>query len=227
MAAFGTKAPGTYNKLAAVFRAALNLAYARGWVEAAPRIARRREPVVEPRYLTAAEWKRLRAELPEHLVPMADFAIATGLRWANVAGLTWDRVSLQRRVTWIPASTAKAGKTIAIPLSGAALQALRRIPGDRTGFVFTYHGEPLGSPKTAWNKAIVRAGVEWCRWHDLRHTWASWHSMRGTPLDVLQKLGGWQTRAMVERYAHLAPSYVAKFAGNARPVGDRTGRKSA
>lgn len=224
---FGSKAPGTYNKLATVFRAALNIAQANGWIDLAPKIARRAEATLEPRYLTAQEWKALRAELPEHLLPMADFAIATGLRWENVAGLTWERVSLARKLAWIPASTAKAGKTIPVPLSAAALKALRGATGERKGFVFTYRGARIQSPKTAWNKASARAGVPWCRWHDLRHTWASWHAMRGTPLDVLQKLGGWETREMVERYAHLAPSYVAQFAGNARPVGHSRGHRKA
>lgn len=215
---FGAKAPGTYNKLAAIFRAALNIAHERGWVDAVPKIKRREEPEVEPRYLTAQQWKALRAELPEHLQPMASFAIATGLRWSNVAGLTWDRVSLERGLTWIPALTAKAGKTIPVPLSQAAIAALRATGKSREGFVFTYNGKPIGSPKTALGKAVVRAGVPWFTWHHFRHTWASWHAMAGTPLDVLQKLGAWETRDMVERYAHLAPSYIAKYAANARPM---------
>lgn len=223
VAAFGSKAPGTYNKLAAIFRAALNIAHDRGWIEAPPQIERRTEPTVEPRYLTAQEWKALRGELPDHLRPMADFAIATGLRWSNVAGLTWERVNLATKQAWIPASTAKAGKTIAVPLSAPALAALRATGKNRKGPVFTYAGKPLKSPKTAWNKATARAGVPGFRWHDLRHTWASWHAMAGTPLDVLQQLGAWQTRQMVERYAHLAPSYVASFAGNARPVRHNSG----
>lgn len=219
--AFGSKAPGTYNKLAAVFRAALNIANARGWMDAPPKIARRREPTVEPRFLTAQQWTKLRGELPDHLRPMAEFAIATGLRWANVSGLTWDRVSLVRKLAWIPAGTAKAGRTIAVPLSAAAIAALQRTGKGREGFAYTYRGKPLGSPKTAWNKATARAGVPGFRWHDLRHTWASWHAMAGTPLDVLQQLGGWETREMVQRYAHLAPSYVSQFANNSRPVRGR------
>ena len=215
---WGGRAPGTYNKLAAIIRAAMTIAHRNRWVDAVPRIARRREPIVEPRWLTAEQWAKLHAELPPHLKPMAAFAVATGLRWANVSGLTWDRVSLERKLAWIPASTAKAGRTIPVPLSSDALRALRAAGGSGEGFVFTYCGRRIGSAKKGWGSATERAGVPGFHWHDLRHTWASWHAMRGTPLDVLQKLGGWETRSMVERYAHLAPSYVASYAGNARPV---------
>lgn len=224
---FGAKRPATYNRLVNVIRAALNVGHAHGWIEAPPKFARRKPPPQLERFLTAAEWKRLRAELPDHLVPMADLSIATGLRWGNVAGLTWDRVDLRRKLAWIPSSQAKGRDAIPVPLAPAAVEAIRTIPGKRAGHVFTYAGKPLGSPKTAWRKAVLRAGLAPLRWHDLRHTWASWHAMNGTPLDVLQKLGGWATRDMVQRYAHLAPSYVAQFAGNAKPVGHKIGHSRA
>lgn len=34
---------------------------------------------------------------------------------------------------------------------------------------------------------------------------ATWHRQAGTPTHELQRLGGWKTGAMVERYAHVAP----------------------
>jgi hypothetical protein len=36
----------------------------------------------------------------------------------------------------------------------------------------------------------------------------------GTPLAVLQQLGGWRDLKMVLRYAHLAPGHLAPYAGN-------------
>src|SRR5699024_477461 len=48
----------------------------------------------------------------------------------------------------------------------------------------------------------------------LRHTWASWHVQNGTPLAVLQELGGWRDLKMVLRYAHLAPGHLAPYAAN-------------
>jgi len=33
----------------------------------------------------------------------------------------------------------------------------------------------------------------------------TWHREAGTPTHELQRLGGWKTQSMVERYAHVAP----------------------
>jgi integrase len=101
---------------------------------------------------------------------------------------------------------AKARRAIAVPLNDAAMEVLGRQKGNHFVRVFTY-------------KALKRAGIESFRWHDLRHTWASWHVQDGTPLHVLQELGGWETPAMVRRYAHLAVSHLAPYAGKAGIMG--------
>lgn len=217
MEAFGDKKPATYNRLANIYRSALKLAKRAGWIGSAPEIQRRKVEPYDPRYLTGKEWDNLYHELPAHLKPMAAFAVSTGLRWSNVARLTWDRVDINRKIAWIPASKAKGRKPISIPLSQAAIQALRSTQGHRKGFVFTYDGEPIGSAKTAFLAAVRRAGLEGFRWHDFRHTWASWHVMAGTSPAVLQELGGWSSPDMVRRYAHLAPGHTAAYADNARP----------
>ena len=36
----------------------------------------------------------------------------------------------------------------------------------------------------------------------------------GTPIAVLQELGGWRDMKMVLRYAHLSPSHLAPYAAN-------------
>lgn len=64
---------------------------------------------------------------------------------------------------------------------------------------------------TAWENACARAGLKEFRWHDLRHTWASWHIQDGTPLHVLQELGGWESVEMVQKYAHLSVDHLAGF----------------
>ncbi|ANW48805.1 tyrosine-type recombinase/integrase [Burkholderia pseudomallei] len=62
--------------------------------------------------------------------------------------------------------------------------------------------------KRDFARACRATGMVDFHWHDLRHTWASWHVQHGTPLMVLKELGGWETIAMVQKYAHLAPSHL-------------------
>jgi len=57
------------------------------------------------------------------------------------------------------------------------------------------------------------------RWHDLRHTFATWHRQAGTPTHELQKLGGWKTGSMVERYAHVAPEALQGAAARLDALG--------
>lgn len=106
----------------------------------------------------------------------------------------------------------------AIPLSNTAVLVLRKLSGKHQTHVFSYRDKPVMQPNNgAWIKALKRAGIVDFRWHDLRHTWASWHVQAGTPLHVLQELGGWESAEMVRRYAHLSSEhlavYVEKFSG--------------
>ena len=83
---------------------------------------------------------------------------------------------------------------------------LQRHKADHPTYVFTYEGSPIIQVNTkAWRNALLRAGIHDFRWHDLRHTFATWHREAGTPTHELQRLGGWKTQSMVERYAHVAP----------------------
>ena len=111
------------------------------------------------------------------------------------------------------AHQSKNRKPIAVPLNATAVEVLQRQLGKHRERVFTYAGKPLATANTrSWRKALKRASIENFRWHDLRHTWASWHRQSGTPTHELQRLGGWRSSVMVERYAHLAPDHLAKAA---------------
>ena len=167
---------------------------------------------------------------------MAAFALATGLRESNVRLLTWQQVDMARAVAWYEADEMKAGRTHSVPLNAVALAVLEAQLGMHKRWVFpvprwekkrreTDQARQIWDLPTgkisgpAWRKACVRAGVPTLRWHDLRHTWASWHVQSGTPLPVLQELGGWKSLTMVQRYAHLGHSHVSAWAGNIVPGG--------
>ena len=93
-----------------------------------------------------------------------------------------------------------------MPLNDAALDVLQRRQGDHPTYVFMYRGNSIVQVNTkVWRNALQRADIHDFRWHDLRHTFATWHREAGTPTHELQRLGGWKTQSMVERYAHVAP----------------------
>lgn len=213
------RAAATANRHLAVISAVLNHAHGKGHLAAVPKIPYLPEPKERFRWLTRDQAIALIAELPDHLAAMTRFAIATGLRRANITGMAWHNIDTERRIAWIWPDEAKAGKPLAVPLNDDALAVLKERfdkPDRDARYVFTCRGKPIFHATTkAWVKAIGRAGIaQGFTFHDLRHTWASWHVMAGTPLEVLRQLGGWADMTMVLRYAHLAPGYVAGYVGN-------------
>lgn len=213
----------TVNRHLASISAVLGHAVTKGWLTVKPRVPKRPEPEKRIIWATQEKAAKLVEALPEHLAAMAAFALATGLRRANVMGLEWTAVDTRRRIAWVHADEAKAGKTLPVPLNDPALAILQAQRGKHRLIVFPYRGRPMerqGAP--VWRAACKKAGLKNFRWHDLRHTWASWHVQNGTPLPVLQELGGWASLTMVMRYAHLAPSHVASYAGNAGLVQNRS-----
>lgn len=205
---------GTVNRMLAVIRAILRRASLEwGWLEQVPKVRMLPVPKRRIRFLTQDEAQLLLAELPEHLADMARFSLETGLRQANVIDLQWSQVDLTRRCAWIHPDQAKARRAIAVPLSPAAVEIIRAQIGKSQTHVFSYKGKPVTVVNTkAWRAALKRSGIEDFRWHDLRHTWASWHAQAGTPLNVLQELGGWESVEMVRRYAHLSGEHLSEYA---------------
>lgn len=162
------------------------------------------------RFLSREEADRLIHFLPPELEAPVKFTLATGLRLSNVSNLRWDQVDLTRHVCWVHADEHKTGKALGIPLNRDAAVVLRSQVGRDLTLVFGSRRAPLnGRP---WRAALRRAGLSDFRWHDLRHTWASWHAQAGTPLHVLQELGGWASIKMVQRYAHLTAANLAAYA---------------
>lgn len=202
---------GTCNRYLALVRAILRRSRDEWeWIDKVPKVRLFKESSNRERSLSVSHAKLLLAELPEHQREVALFALATGLRQSNVLRLEWGQVNLEQRHAWIHGWQSKNRRPISVPLNDTAIAVLERQVGKHPERVFTFRGKPLNSANNkAWISALKRAGIEDFRWHDLRHTWATWQRQAGTPTHELQRLGGWRTGAMVERYAHLAPDHLA------------------
>lgn len=200
--------PATRNRYRALIRAMLRAAEREWqWIDRAPFIKAEREKNKREIFLTKEQAEALLEGLLPKYRPLVKFSLLTGLRRANVLGLRWDKVNLDTATAKVAPEDAKGGREIIVPLNAAAVELLRSMPG-REGSVFG-----VGHiSRSVWERACTQAGVEGFRFHDLRHTWASWHAQAGTPIQVLQELGGWQSHSMVQRYIAFAPKHLADAA---------------
>lgn len=210
----------TINRHMEAIQRVLNCAVSWEWLGKVPPIRHLKESEGRLRWLTEVEASTLLHCLPDHTRAMADFTLCTGLRENNVLDLTWSQVDMARQVAWVHPDQSKNGKAISIPLNENAMKILTARKGINDTYVFAYNGVPMTKASShSWYRGLKKAGLKGqFTWHGLRHTWASWHVMNGTPLEVLQKLGGWSSLSMVMRYAHLSPGHLAQYANNAKPT---------
>ncbi len=197
--------PATVNRYLAAVRSILRMARDEWqWIDSTPKIRMLPGEVERDRWLTREEADRLIRVCPPHLAALVRYALATGCRAAEITGLEWSRVDLDRRTAWL--NQTKNGTPRGVPLNEDAIEVLREQIGNHLRFCFSYKGQPLRADvtNTAWHNALAKAGIADFRFHDLRHTWASWHRQAGTSCDELKDLGGWKSRTMVDRYAKFA-----------------------
>jgi integrase len=199
-------APPTVNSDLRLLKNLFNRAVEWGFLSASPaaKIRQLREDPARERYLSQEETGRLIACAPDHLRPIIQTALLTGMRRSEILGLTWDRVNLERRMIYLHRT--KSGKPRWVAIGDDLHELLEALPRHaKHDRVFTYRGKPMDSLKRSWEAAREAAGIPGVRFHDLRHTWASRMVAAGVDLYELMDQGGWTTIAMVRRYAQFAP----------------------
>ncbi|MDK3017599.1 tyrosine-type recombinase/integrase [Pseudodonghicola flavimaris] len=129
------------------------------------------EPAGRDRLPTEAELTRLRLSAGDDLTTATtrafhafEFAGETAMRAGEIVGMTWDRVSLERRVVTLPMT--KNGTAREVPLSSVAVKMLEALPEQDPVFGLTSRQLDV-----LWRKVRDRAAVEDLTFHDSRH-WA-------------------------------------------------------
>lgn len=159
------------------------------------------------RHLSHQEETALLAALGPVYGPWARLAVLSGLRQAEEFRLQWKDVDLERGLVTL--GTTKSGETQYVHLSTEATAILRSFDSwQRSKWVFPSEN-PAAPVNTAnfyhrvWIPAVKRAGIEWARWHDLRHTFASRAAMKGQNETTIAALLRHSGTGLVKRYAHL------------------------
>jgi hypothetical protein len=73
--------------------------------------------------------------------PTVRYALATGCRAAEITGLEWCRVDLNRRTAWL--NQTKNGTPRGVPLNEDAIEVLKEQIGKHQQFCFTHRGERI------------------------------------------------------------------------------------
>lgn len=149
----------------------------------------------------------------DHLKPMVLLSLHTGMRYGELANLSWDDLHLDRAILTVHGFKAKSQKTRHIPLNSAALALLENWQKQRASdslLVFpSRDGGPFDNVRSSWEEVLKAAKITKFRWHDMRHTFASLLVMKGVDLNTVRELLGHSDYQMTLRYAHLAPEHKA------------------
>jgi site-specific recombinase XerD len=156
-----------------------------------------------------------------------------GPRLAELSGLTLDDVDLKERIIYVLGKgTRRSGpRPRAIPVGVKTAQAIDRYLRERRKHPFAgserlWLGARGRAPITPDGvKAIVQRRAASCgiklHPHMFRHTWASQFRSAGGSEGDLMVLGGWRSRAMLDRYGKAVAEERARDAYRKLSFGDR------
>jgi integrase len=149
-------------------------------------------------------------------------AFDTGLRKNEILTLQWRQIDARGFVS-LPKANTKTGKRRTVKLSARALEALKTLPREASGWVFVsgYRTKNNGGEKNTthvderhicrqFRAAVKAAGIEAApgdgevRVHDLRHSFATNAIAAGVPLPVVQRMTGHASLSMLGRYLHAS-----------------------
>ena len=224
--------PKTVHNILTLLRAQLRYAHDLNWLERIPKFRMPRVQLIETdfRYLkTKGEIRTfLNAArlVDDKAYVLYATAIYTGMRKGELAGLKWSDVDLAKRLILVKHSyngPTKSGYARHVPIFDVLLPILeawrkssfcRYVFPNRNGGPYDASGRIFAEVfhtvlvEAGFPKSISSTGEErrYLSFHSLRHTFASHFMMNGGDIFKLQKIGGWKSAELVQRYAHLSPN---------------------
>lgn len=174
------------------------------------------------RFLTKDEASRLFKELRKRSPETHDMAILAlycGLRFGEIASLTWQDIDFENEDIYIrDAKTPVNRKAFFIKPVREMLKRRALEPHSNSDRLFnTVDGGKLARVSKTYGRIVAEMfnqGIDDSRqkmcFHNLRHTFASWHVQLGTDLYTVKELMGHSNFKMTQRYAHLAPDGLRK-----------------
>ncbi|GKT07635.1 site-specific integrase [Desulforhabdus sp. TSK] len=212
--------PRSIHYCLAVVRQVFNFAIRRDIFDGANPTMKVKKPTADNRrmrYLTHEEAAALLDEIKARSINswrICLLSLHAGLRFGEIAGLTYGDIDLERNTLWI--RDPKNGYSRHVPMTATLREMLLDLEGkgnddllfpDRNGGRRRAMSDTFDRVLQAlkFNEGITddRQKVVF---HTLRHTHASWHMENGTDLFVVKELLGHRSIQMTERYSHIGQS---------------------
>ena len=184
-----------------------------------------KEEAKPERYLTAQERNQLIEACGDNLRPIVLFALSTGMRAGEILSLEWKNVNFGKRIIFV--ENTKAHKVRHIFISEKLAEMLKRFP--KYGPLVFCHED--GKPRTVaglgntFEAAVLRAGVQWLTFHDLRHNFALSFlegARSATAIYDLQRILGHTSLVTTQRYlATLDKNVMQGMEGVSAQIGPK------
>jgi|ERR1017187_152028 integrase len=157
-------------------------------------------------FIEDADFRRVIAELPSYLVPIATTGYETGVRLGELKKIEWTQVDFGAQLIRLRSGRTKGGKPRTVPFIGEMERVLAGAKAERDAnwpackWAFSRLGTRLKDFRGAWDSACIRAGLPDLEFHDLRRSGVRNMSRGRTPERLIMAITGHKTRAMFDRY---------------------------
>ncbi len=218
------KSPRTIEYALAVIRQAFNKAIEWGFysgVNPATKVKKPKKDNRRVRFFTREEAEKLLNEIKKRSIQayeMAYLSLYTGMRFGEIANLTWQNIDFRNNIITIKDPKNNTGRVAYITenLKKLLLEKHKKEkPKNLSMLLFKdNNGNKLMRASKTFERCVIKLGFndgvtdprDKVVFHTLRHTFASWLAIQGTPIYTIKELMGHKTLAMTERYSHLTPN---------------------
>jgi len=214
------RSPATVNRYMATLSAVFSYAVKQlCWISKSPcaHLKKLKEKSGRDRVLSHAEIAKLleacRQSTSPYLYCIVLIALTTGARQGEILNLEWNHIDFDNKLAFLKET--KNGRPRSVSLTDAVLDELRKLYEARnltkTRVFASKTAFGRVDIKKAWKTALKRAGIDDCRAHDMRHTFATLAAGDGASNLELATAMGHRTLEMLQRYTHLDVQVTKKI----------------
>ena len=179
---------------------------------------------LKERILTEKEQRTLLKNSSDSLKPILLVALNTGMRRAEILGLTWSQIDFETRR--IKVEKTKSGKVRHIPIEDDLFKQILNLKNKDGQSPFVFFNpetkQPYQDMKTGFKRACRISGIEGLRFHDLRHTFATRLVANGVDIETVRDLLGHHSIVITQRYTHSSDERKRKAIETLSKKSDKT-----